>query len=527
MADLPADVGTGIIRIKLRRVGVVASNDQDADVQAVTGKVIFTPSASIMKHVGQGLMFPSFPVVANLNANGDADVELMATDDPQITPTGWTYKVTFELDDYIEVDSFSITVPEGSDRSLSNLTPVVDNTGTYYVMVGPPGPAGPASTVPGPAGPTGPTGPEGPAGPASTVPGPTGPTGPSGPAGADAVVDAAAVANILGVTLWTADTPPTSGTLYDKPVLWVSGGAVLTPVPVTPTMPQVNYTTWTVTAPVTVGVEYQILDGANVIPLPQGTAYSVSGFARPYVLKLRTAALPGYVLTGTYQWDRMLMDTASLAIYASDSFARTAGTKLAPTANTVGVAFNNGMGGSNTVNFWGPLGAPGGWRTYTDATSIEYDAGYAGVDVSHGEVDFNIGAANWGIEIDTTSWPVAHSRSIGITAGMTNTNAATGVTVTAYLNGNNLEARYGASGGVTNQDFLMRSAVTEANLLGIWRFTWVNKFFQVTAPTGEVAGKDYSAASTTFGTWSELKTSDFSAAGSKLFVRAGGMRLYR
>jgi len=136
MASLPADVGSGIVRVRLRQVGVTSATDGSVDVTPVTGRVVFTPSTSMLRHTGQGLLFPSFPVSVYLNADGDADAVLMATNDPQIEPINWTYTVSFVLEGSLHIDSFSISVPEGSDRELSDIVPVPDADGTFYLNYG-------------------------------------------------------------------------------------------------------------------------------------------------------------------------------------------------------------------------------------------------------------------------------------------------------------------------------------------------------------------------------------------------------
>ena len=125
MADLPADVGTGIVRIHLRRS--ILDGGEQVVVPAV-GKVVFTPSTDLLRHEGNGLLIPTFPVSVYLST-GDAVVELMATDDPQVEPVNFTYRVDYDLED-LAIASYHIAIPEGSDVELSDITPVEASSGS-------------------------------------------------------------------------------------------------------------------------------------------------------------------------------------------------------------------------------------------------------------------------------------------------------------------------------------------------------------------------------------------------------------
>lgn len=145
MAELPADVGTGIIRVQVQGMEMVGGG---VIGNHIPGKVTFTPRPTHLTHVGSGTIYPTVPISIYLRKNVLVPATLVATDDPQITPVLWTYQVTFELESGAQIASFDVTVPEGSDRELSDIIPVQDNTGVFYNAQGPPGPQGPA----GPAG---------------------------------------------------------------------------------------------------------------------------------------------------------------------------------------------------------------------------------------------------------------------------------------------------------------------------------------------------------------------------------------
>lgn len=81
---------------------------------------------------------------------GDRGVRLVATDDPDMNPTGWTWTVDFRLTDQddvpVSLPSFSISLPSDTTVDLTTLSPVPDSSGTFY-LVGPTGATGPANTL--------------------------------------------------------------------------------------------------------------------------------------------------------------------------------------------------------------------------------------------------------------------------------------------------------------------------------------------------------------------------------------------
>jgi hypothetical protein len=97
------------------------------------------------------------PVVA-----GQLSVELPTTNDPDLTSTGWAYRVTEDIEGRPARGTFLLQVPfQGSSINLATATPSPpDNPIDGSAAVGPAGPPGPV----GPEGPPGPVGPEGPIG---------------------------------------------------------------------------------------------------------------------------------------------------------------------------------------------------------------------------------------------------------------------------------------------------------------------------------------------------------------------------
>lgn len=82
-----------------------------------------------------------------LGTDGTRGVTLVATDDTDLNPVNWTWKVDFRLTDASDVPvslpSFSFSLPSTTEVDLTTLSPVADSNGTYYLV----GPAGPANAL--------------------------------------------------------------------------------------------------------------------------------------------------------------------------------------------------------------------------------------------------------------------------------------------------------------------------------------------------------------------------------------------
>lgn len=118
---IPVDYGTGI----------VTGTFTDTSGDPVVGTVSFTPSASRL--VGTGAVILSEPVVVELDAGGSLSVTLPASDDPNVNPTDFTYRVD---ETFIGVvgSTYFIDVLEGETLDLSNvLVPGTVNNGTVIM----------------------------------------------------------------------------------------------------------------------------------------------------------------------------------------------------------------------------------------------------------------------------------------------------------------------------------------------------------------------------------------------------------
>jgi lysophospholipase L1-like esterase len=148
-----------------------------------TVQVTFVPSVPLVHAAAPD---PRTVVLDREQLTGET-VTLNATDDPDVTPTGWTWVAHLRLDDQL-IASFPFDLPTGAELDLAELAPVPESRGVTIVR-GPAGAAGPA----GPVGATGSKGDTGPAGPVGAT-GSKGDTGPAGPAGT--VTDASVAATV-------------------------------------------------------------------------------------------------------------------------------------------------------------------------------------------------------------------------------------------------------------------------------------------------------------------------------------------
>lgn len=111
---LPGNVGTG----------TVTGNLMDSLGNPTEGTVTFIPSFTRLVNVTAvpALVILPKPVTVTLSAGGFT-TSLVATDDADNNPTGWTYKVSFKLTGSTVAD-FHIAVPENSLQDLATLAPV-------------------------------------------------------------------------------------------------------------------------------------------------------------------------------------------------------------------------------------------------------------------------------------------------------------------------------------------------------------------------------------------------------------------
>lgn len=152
MASLPTNVGYGkVVGRFIKAVGDNLAGDNDVDDKPdavpMTGTVIFTPAVEwLLNATASPAPVTIVPqqVICTLDANGylldpagQLGVWLVATDDPDNNPTGWTYDVSLNFTN-VPARNFSIVVPEGSVIDLANASPVAGSAGSS-IVTGPPG----------------------------------------------------------------------------------------------------------------------------------------------------------------------------------------------------------------------------------------------------------------------------------------------------------------------------------------------------------------------------------------------------
>lgn len=103
-----------------------------------SGTVTFRPSNSIYINDSGNAIFPPSTVVGTLDAGGTFTVELLAADDTDLNPTGWTYDVTEHLtigSTQIPDRTYSIAVPTAGPVRLSSIAPAPPSGGTAGGLV--------------------------------------------------------------------------------------------------------------------------------------------------------------------------------------------------------------------------------------------------------------------------------------------------------------------------------------------------------------------------------------------------------
>ena len=139
--SLPANVGFGRVTGRLIRAILDDSRDPDTEPDGVPiegAKITFT--ASVNRVVNRtatppvSIFIDPVTVVTNgdgilVSPDGTEGVTLVASDDADLDPTGWTYKVTMTAPS-ISALSWSIAVPEGSVQDLATAIPVPSSPGS-------------------------------------------------------------------------------------------------------------------------------------------------------------------------------------------------------------------------------------------------------------------------------------------------------------------------------------------------------------------------------------------------------------
>jgi hypothetical protein len=156
---LPTNVGYGTVTGRFMLAYADGSDgDLFPDGVPAKGTVYLTPSPVYLRNSSAApapvTILPS-TVECSLDADGyvlgtdgTPGVRLVATDDADNNPVNWTWSVEFRLTDQDNVPirtipKFSFELPQGTSVDLTDVTPVTDANGTFYLV----GPVGPSNTL--------------------------------------------------------------------------------------------------------------------------------------------------------------------------------------------------------------------------------------------------------------------------------------------------------------------------------------------------------------------------------------------
>lgn len=157
MANIPSNLSYGTVtgRFLLAYADSADIDDPAApDAVPATGTVYFTPSPLYIKDTGASPV-PVTILPATVSATLDSEgylcgygttrgIVLMATDDTDGQPSGWTWEVEyrFKAPDGSRVNTiapFSFSLPGGTTVDLTTVTPATSSNGTFYQAQGPAG----------------------------------------------------------------------------------------------------------------------------------------------------------------------------------------------------------------------------------------------------------------------------------------------------------------------------------------------------------------------------------------------------
>jgi glycerophosphoryl diester phosphodiesterase len=117
------------------------------------GSVRFVPEPAVLTSAAHGRILLG-TITATLSESGAFTAELLATDDPDVTPTDWTYRVSEHWKD-APGRSYPLALPAvAPEVDLAAVAPTAPAAGEYLVVAGPTGAQGPAGDT-GPQGPPG------------------------------------------------------------------------------------------------------------------------------------------------------------------------------------------------------------------------------------------------------------------------------------------------------------------------------------------------------------------------------------
>ena len=140
---LPSNLSFGTVTGRFVRAVIDSADpDRDPDGVPISGLSIrFTAPAGIFKDrtATPPVTILVDPILASTNEDGilvgpdgQEGIKLLATDDPDLEPTGWTWNVSIAASNAsvnFKTISFNITLPSGSTQDLTTAIPVPSNPG--------------------------------------------------------------------------------------------------------------------------------------------------------------------------------------------------------------------------------------------------------------------------------------------------------------------------------------------------------------------------------------------------------------
>lgn len=110
----------------------------DMSGNPMSGTVTFTPDVSVTiaeDSVYKQLIVP-LTISATLDGSGHFSVNLPASDDPDITPRGWTYNVVETMGSFTRKYAITVPVSTVGPLDLSTVAPAVSSSGmTSYTLL--------------------------------------------------------------------------------------------------------------------------------------------------------------------------------------------------------------------------------------------------------------------------------------------------------------------------------------------------------------------------------------------------------
>jgi len=165
ITNIPTNAGYGtVVGQFILAYGDSSDSDPEPNAIPASGSVVFTPSTGRIKDATASpnavTILPA-AVECQLDADGyilgysgHQGVNLIATNDADLNPLNWTWRVDFRLTDPagdpVRIDGFSFALPQGTTVDLTVASPVPNSNGVYYNQ-GPKGDTG-ATGATGPAG---------------------------------------------------------------------------------------------------------------------------------------------------------------------------------------------------------------------------------------------------------------------------------------------------------------------------------------------------------------------------------------